>query len=79
MYIGATERLKVRIGQHKTKAHPNTFSARSNLDKLVYFEFLDFKELLLISERQIKKWKREWKIRLIEEMNPNWEDLYTKV
>ncbi len=79
LYIGLTGRLKDRIRQHKNKAHPRTFSARYNLDKLVYFEKLDNKELALKRERQMKKWNRAWKIKLIEEMNPLWEDLYDKV
>jgi len=79
LYIGVTEQLRKRIGQHKRKAHPKTFSARYNLDKLVYFEFLETKEAMLKRERQMKKWKRAWKIRLIEEKNPNWEDLYNQV
>lgn len=76
MYIGKTKRLKKRIYQHKTKAHPNTFSARYNLDKLVYFEEWNNEEDAKIRENRMKKWNRAWKIELIEKMNPNWEDLY---
>lgn len=79
LYIGITGRLRDRIRQHKNKAHPKTFSARYNLDKLVYFEKFDNKELALKRERQMKKWNRAWKVKLIEEMNPLWEDLYDKV
>ena len=57
------------------KVHPKTFSAKYNLDKLVYFENHETKEAALKRERQLKKWNREWKIRIIEKMNPDWNDL----
>lgn len=76
LYIGQSKRLKTRIYQHKTKAHPSTFSARYNLDKLVYFENHISKNDALLREAQLKKWNRDWKIELIEKMNPNWLDLY---
>ncbi len=79
LYIGETNELKRRINQHKNKAHPNTFSARYNLDKLVYFETFDTKKEALLKEKQMKKWNRNWKIELIEKTNPNWLDLYTDI
>lgn len=75
LYIGITKDLKRRINQHKRKVHPNTFSARYNLNKLVYFEKLPSKVEALKRERQMKKWNRDWKINLIEKNNPNWKDL----
>jgi putative endonuclease len=75
VYIGETGNIKVRISQHKRKAHPTTFSARYNLDKLVYFEIVASKEAALKREKQLKKWNRDWKIRIIEEKNPEWIDL----
>ncbi len=75
LYIGSTKRLKKRVYQHKNKIHPNTFSARYNLDKLVYFENHDSKETMLLREKQMKKWNRDWKIELIEKTNPDWKDL----
>ena len=77
LYIGLTKNLKRRIYQHRKKVHPNTFSARYNLKKLVYFEVIESKEEALIRERRMKKWNRDWKIELIEKNNPYWEDLYT--
>ncbi len=56
--------------------HPNTFSARYNLDKLVYFEEVEIKENARLREKQMKKWNRDWKIELIEKTNPDWKDLY---
>ena len=66
MYIGETNNLKKRIYQHKNKVHPNTFSARYNLDKLVYFEELEIEVKAKLREMQMKKWNRDWKIELIE-------------
>jgi putative endonuclease len=65
-----------RIYQHKNKSHPNTFSARYNLDKLVYFENHDIQDNARMREKQLKKWNRDWKIELIENTNPEWLDLY---
>ncbi len=79
LYIGFTKDLKRRIYQHKNKSHPNTFSARYNLNKLIYFEVFKFEEEAKLRERQMKKWNRDWKIELIERENPNWEDLYYKL
>ncbi len=79
LYIGVTKDLKRRIYQHKNKAHPNAFSARYNLDKLIYFENYETKEEAYARERQMKKWNREWKIKLIEEENQDWVDLSIKL
>jgi putative endonuclease len=76
LYIGETNNLKKRIYQHKNKVHPNTFSARYNLDKLVYFEELEIEVKAKLREMQMKKWNRDWKIELIEKVNPEWKDLY---
>ena len=76
LYIGSTGRLKIRISQHKRKVHPKAFSARYNLDKLVYFEEIETKEEALTREKQMKKWNRDWKINLINKSNPNWDDLF---
>lgn len=79
LYIGVTKDLKRRIRQHKNKVHPTTFSARYNLNVLVYFENHEEKEAALLREKQLKKWNRDWKVELIEKENPNWEDLISKV
>lgn len=79
LYIGVTKDLKRRIRQHKNKVHPTTFSARYNLNILVYFENHENKESALLREKRMKKWNRDWKVELIEKMNPNWEDLISKV
>lgn len=76
LYIGEINNLKKRIYQHKNKVHPNTFSARYNLDKLVYFEEHEIEVEAKLREMQMKKWNRDWKIELIEKVNPEWRDLY---
>ncbi|GGG56340.1 GIY-YIG nuclease family protein [Bizionia arctica] len=79
IYVGKTGQLKKRIYQHKKKAHPSTFSARYNLDKLVYFEYYEMGDEAKLKEKQIKKWNRDWKIELIEKQNPDWKDLYEEL
>lgn len=55
------------------------FSDRYNVKNLVYFEVHDSAESAIIREKQIKKWRRKWKLRLIEAQNPEWEDLYRTI
>ena len=74
LYLGMTSDLESRVWQHKTKAMPG-HSARYNIDRLVYFE--DFQDVnqAIDREKQVKKWRREKKVMLIETMNPTWRDL----
>lgn len=74
-----TKDLKRRIRQHKNKVHPTTFSARYNLNKLVYFEKYNSKDEALLREKRMKKWNRDRKVELIEKENPTWEDLVGKI
>lgn len=75
IYIGMTDNLDERVKEHKLKVYPKSFTARYNCDKLIYFETFDNGMKAAKRERNFKKWKRDWKIELIEEMNPNWGDL----
>lgn len=75
LYIGMTDDLGMRIWNHKQKAFPG-FTAKYGVDKLVWFETHDTRESAFRRERQLKKWRRAWKIRMIEESNPDWRDLY---
>lgn len=77
-YIGITHDLKKRIWEHKEK-YLKGFTSRYNLDKLVYFECFTDKWSAVDRERKLKNWKRQWKIDLIEQDNPNWDDLYSKL
>lgn len=79
LYIGMTKDLERRIYQHKNKVYPNTFSAKYNLNKLIYFEVYETKIKASLREKQMKKWNRDWKIELIEKNNPNREDLYNRI
>jgi len=79
LYTGMTAHLKDRIQNHKTKKYNNSFSARYNIEKLVYFEeFEDINEAYK-REKQIKVGSRAKKIKLIESINPEWKDLYDEV
>jgi len=75
IYIGVTNNLDERVKEHKSRTYPNSFTARYNCDKLVYFEEFEKSDDACKRERGFKKWNRAWKIDLIEEMNPNWLDL----
>jgi len=55
------------------------FTRRYGVHRLVWYQWTDQIEGAILREKQIKKWNRAWKIRLIEEMNPNWDDLYPKL
>ena len=74
LYVGHTKQLKERLMQHKNNSF-KTFTGKYNVDKLVYFETSKYVNNSIKRERQIKKWNREWKINLINSLNPNWKDL----
>ncbi|MGX1165041.1 putative endonuclease [Bradyrhizobium sp. USDA 372] len=75
LYIGVTNELVRRVYQHRTKAVPG-FTSNYGVDKLVLFEIYDDPATAIAREKELKKWRRDWKTRLIEEQNPNWDDLY---
>ena len=69
LYIGVTNSLFSRSFQHKLKINPNSFSAKYNIIRLVYYEVYRYIGDAIKREKQLKKWKREWKIELIEKDN----------
>jgi putative endonuclease len=75
IYIGVIGDLSRRVWQHKTKAFTG-FTAKYNVDRLVWYEEYDDPSEAIAREKALKKWRRDWKIRLIEEFNPLWTDLY---
>ena len=75
LYIGVTSNLYRRIKQHKEGIDPNAFTAKYNVNRLVYFEKYLKAEETIDREKQLKRWRREKKIWLIESVNPNWKDL----
>ena len=76
LYIGVTNDLFNRSFQHQLKQNPDSFTAKYNVNKLVYFEEYQYIQDAILRETQLKKWNRQWKIRLIEEKNPTWRDLF---
>lgn len=75
LYVGMTDDLPGRVWQHKSKARPDSFTAKYGCDLLVWYEVHEERETAFRRERQIKEWRRPWKLSLIEEMNPDWADL----
>jgi putative endonuclease len=75
LYLGVTNNLVRRIYEHKTHAVPG-FTAQYNVVRLVWYEVYDDPISAITREKDIKKWRRDWKIRLIEDENPEWLDLY---
>ena len=78
LYIGVTSNLIQRVWQHKTKL-VDGFTKRYDIRRLVYYEIHGNAESAIQREKQLKKWNRAWKIRLIEEANSNWRDLYEEI
>ena len=75
LYTGVTGNLLKRVWEHK-KGVVAGFSRKYHIHRLVYFERHESMEAAILREKQIKKWNRAWKIRLIEEQNPEWKDLF---
>ena len=75
LYAGVTSELRLRVTQHKAKVHPGSFSARYNIDRLVYYECFSTMLEAIARETVIKNMPRIRKIRLITAANPTWKDL----
>jgi putative endonuclease len=75
LYLGVTNDIVRRVYEHRTKV-TRGFTSRYGVHKLVWFEIYDDAETAITREKELKKWRRDWKIRLIEEQNPEWDDLY---
>ena len=78
LYIGVTSHLVKRIWQHKNKTIDG-FSKKYNLTKLIYFEIFESIDEAILREKRMKKWRRNWKENLINQTNPNWNDLYKEI
>jgi putative endonuclease len=78
LYIGVTNGLVRRVAEHRLK-QVKGFTKKYGVDRLVYFEQLDDAENAIKREKRLKKYNRGWKIRLIEQLNPNWDDLYPSI
>lgn len=75
LYIGVTSDLKKRMYEHQNKLYSSSFTAKYNIDKLVYFESFFSIEEAIAREKQLKNGSRKKKIDLIESINPTWTDL----
>lgn len=75
LYIGVTSELPKRAWEHR-EGVANGFSKKYHVKRLVYYELHDSAEAAITRETQMKRWKRDWKIALIEKTNPQWLDLY---
>lgn len=78
LYIGVTNDIVRRVYEHK-QALVKGFTKKYNVKILVYFEEIDDVWLAIQREKNLKKWKRSWKLQLIEEENLNWNDLYNNL
>ncbi|HWE44624.1 MAG TPA: GIY-YIG nuclease family protein [Caulobacteraceae bacterium] len=75
LYTGSTDDLVKRVWQHKNKMSSG-FTAKYDVDRLVWFEIHGTRNDAFVRERRIKKWNRLWKLEMIERTNPTWRDLY---
>jgi len=78
LYIGVSSKLVQRIWQHKDKKIEG-FTKKYNVHFLVYFEQCQCINTAILREKQLKKWRRSWKIELIEKDNPEWLDLWESI
>jgi len=78
MYLGVTNDLVRRVYEHKNKIHRG-FTQRYDVGRLVWFKTYDDPTSAIAREKDVKKWRRAWKLRLIEQSNPQWLDLYDQV
>jgi len=78
LYIGVTSNLIQRVWQHKNN-QVEGFTKKYDVHLLVYYELHDTMEHAITREKQLKKWNRDWKVRLIEEKNSTWQDLWEAI
>ncbi len=74
LYVGRSKQLKQRLKQHTINSS-RSFTGKYNVTKLVYFETTKYVNNSIKRKRQIKKWNRDWKVNLINSLNPDWKDL----
>ena len=78
LYVGFTNDLVKRVFEHKNNL-VDGFTKKYRVHRLVYFEETSDVESARLREKQLKEWKRPWKLELIEKSNPEWEDLYQRI
>jgi putative endonuclease len=78
LYVGVTSDLVKRAWQHRTHQVAG-FTDRYGVDLLVHYELFGDMERAITREKRLKKWNRQWKLRLVEERNPDWRDLWDEI
>ena len=78
IYVGVTNDIVRRIYEHRTKVIQG-FTSKYNITRLVWFEIYEDPISAISREKELKKWKRAWKVQLIEAQNPNWDNLYESI
>ena len=78
LYVGVTSDVIKRVWEHKSKV-VQSFTGSYAVDRLVWYELHDTMELAIQREKNIKSWKRRWKLELIEQSNPYWKELYEEL
>jgi putative endonuclease len=78
LYIGVTSNLVKRVHQHRQRSG-SAFTDNYGVKHLVYYELADDMTTAIVREKRLKKWCRVWKLRLIEEFNPHWDDLWSQI
>jgi len=79
LYIGVTNDLLKRTFQHSLMENKKSFTAMYNVNRLVYYEHYQYIQDAIDREKQLKKWNRDWKIKLIEKENPTWRNLFLEM
>ena len=78
LYTGATDNLVRRVYEHRNNLIEG-FTGKYGVHALVYYKVFEDRESANQRERQVKEWKRSWKVELVEKVNPQWEDLYEQI
>ena len=78
LYVGVTSDLVARVAQHRAHALEG-FTRKYDVSRLVWYEMHEDMEAAIMREKRIKKWRRAWKLELIDEMNPSWRDLWPDI
>jgi len=78
LYVGVTTNLAKRAWEHRSGAVEG-FTKRYGVHRLVWFEQHEEMEQAILQEKRLKRWRREWKIALVEHTNPSWRDLYDEI
>ena len=79
LYIGVTNGLFKRTFQHKLKESKYSFTSKYNTNKLVYYEIYKYIQEAIAREKELKRFRRKWKIELIIKFNPTWKDLFKEM